>query len=121
MKAKTVFGLFAAAATGALAGILFAPASGKETRAKMKEAAAEGYEGAKETAGELAHDANVRYRYARIQMNSIKKTLKEHGEELKEEVRETLMEQLDKLESYLADTDPEAGVDEQPQDAEPEA
>lgn len=118
MKTKTVFGLIAAAATGALAGILFAPASGKETRAKMKEAATEGYENAKECADDLTHDAHVRYRYARRQMHAIKKTLKEQGEELKEELRESLMNQLDKLEDYLAENE---DVDEQPQEAESEA
>jgi gas vesicle protein len=115
MKTESVFGFIAGAAIGALAGILFAPAAGDETRKKIMEAASEGYDQAKEEADELAHKAHVRYRYARKEMNALKKTLMEQGEELKEEARKTLMEKLDKLEKSLT---PEEEVDEQqPQEA----
>ena len=98
MKTESVFGFIAGAAIGALAGVLFAPAAGDETRKKIKEAASDGYDQAKEEADELAHKAHVRYRYARKEMNALKKTLMEQGEELKEEARKALMEKLDKLE-----------------------
>ncbi len=117
MKTESVFGFIAGAAIGALAGVLFAPAAGDETRKKIKEAASDGYDQAKEEADELAHKAHVRYRYARKEMNALKKTLMEQGEELKEEARKALMEKLDKLEKSLT-SEPEEEVDEQqPQEA----
>ena len=77
MKSESLFGFIAGATLGALAGILFAPDKGEETRRKFMEAASEGYDEAKEELGELAHDASVRYRYARIEAKKLKKTLQE--------------------------------------------
>jgi gas vesicle protein len=114
MKTESFLGFLAGAAVGALAGILFAPATGEETRKKIMEAASEGYDQAKEGAEELSHKAEVRYRYARREMNALKKTLMEQGAELKEEARKTLMEKLDKLEKTLTKDEE---VDEQPQEA----
>ena len=94
MKTESVLGFLAGAAVGALAGILFAP-----------------------EAEVLGHKAEVRYRYARREMNALKKTLMEQGEELKEEARKTLMEKLDQLEKYFAHEEGEEEVDEQPQEA----
>lgn len=116
MKSESVLSFVAGAALGALAGILFAPATGEETRKKIMDAASEGYEEAKEGAEELSHQAQVRYRYARREMNALKKTLMEQGEELKEEARKTFMEKLDQLEKYFAREEGEE-VDEQPQEA----
>jgi gas vesicle protein len=114
MKTESFLGFLAGAAVGALAGILFAPAAGDETRKKIMEAAAEGYDQAKEGAEELSHKAEVRYRYARREMNALKKTLMEQGAELTEEARKTLMDKLDKLEKTLTKDEE---VDEQPQEA----
>lgn len=116
MKTESFLGFVAGAALGALAGILFAPAAGDETRKKVMDAASEGYEQAKEGAEVLGHKAHVRYRYARKEMNALKKTLLEQGGELKEEVRKTLMEKLERLEGMLS-PEQEEGVDDQPQEA----
>ena len=116
MKTESFFGFVAGAALGALAGILFAPATGEETRKKIMDAAAEGYDQAKEGAEVLGHKAHVRYRYARKEVNALKKSLLEQGGELKEEVRKTLMEKLEKLEQMLG-PDQEPEVDDQPQEA----
>ena len=94
MKTESLLGFIAGAAVGALAGILFAPEKGEVTRKKIMEAAAEGYDEAKEGLGEFAHDARVRYRYARIEANKLKKTLQEQGGELKEEARQAILAQL---------------------------
>ena len=51
---------------------------------------------------ELSHEASVRYRYARIEANKLKKTLMEQGNELKEDTRKAIMEQLAKLEAALS-------------------
>ena len=101
MTSQSVLGFIFGAALGACAGILFAPAKGEETRQKLLDAASEGYDQAKEGFDELSHEANVRYRYARIEANKLKKTLMEQGGELKEEARKVLMEQLAKLEAAI--------------------
>lgn len=114
MKTESLFGFIAGAAAGALAGILFAPAKGEETRKKIMEAASEGYEDAKEGAEDLAHKAHVRYRYARKELNALKTRLTEQGGELKESARKAALEQLEKLEKTLS-REAEGEVDEQPQ------
>ena len=114
MKTESVFGFLAGATLGDLAGILFAPATGDETRKKIMDAASEGYDEAVEGAQVLGHKAHVRYRYARREMNALKKTLMEQGGELKEEVRQAIMEKLEKLEKSLSR---EEGIDEQPEEA----
>ena len=114
MKTESLFGFLAGATLGALAGILFAPATGDETRKKIMDAASEGCDEAVEGAQVLGHKAHVRYRYARREMNALKKTLMEQGGELKEEVRQAIMEKLDKLEKSLSR---EEGIDEQPEEA----
>ena len=106
MKSESLFGFIAGATLGALAGILFAPDKGEETRRKFMEAASEGYDEAKEELGELAHDASVRYRYARIEAKKLKKTLQEQGGELKEEARKAILAQLERLEAALSKEGP---------------
>ena len=114
MKTESLLGFIAGAAVGALAGLLFAPAAGDETRQKIMDAASEGYDQAKEEAEILGHKAHVRYRYARKEVNALKKSLMEQGTELKEEARKVLMEKLEKLEKALSR---EEDIDEQPQEA----
>ncbi len=102
MKTESLLGFIAGAAVGALAGLLFAPEKGEVTRKKIMEAASEGYDEAKESFDEFAHNAQVRYRYARIEAGKLKKTLQEQGGELKEEARQAILAQLAKLEEALA-------------------
>ena len=100
MKTESLLGFIFGAAVGAVAGVLFAPAKGEETRKKLMEAAAEGYEEVKEDFDELTHDAHVRYR--RIEAGKLKKQLMEQGGELKEDARKALLAQIEKLEAALA-------------------
>lgn len=113
MKSESLLGFIFGAAIGACAGILFAPDKGEETRKKLMEAASEGYDQAKEGIGDLAHDAHVRYRYARIEANKLRKTLMEQGGDLKEDARQAILAQIEKLESFLAKEEAEVAVDEQ--------
>ena len=118
MKSNSVFALLAGAAAGLTLGVLFAPDKGEETRAKIKKAAENGYDDLKEITEETAHDLHVRARYARREMNALKKTLSEQGADLKEDVKAKLLEQLSKLEKALSKEEGEAGepvVDEQEQ------
>jgi gas vesicle protein len=108
MKSQSLIGFIFGAAVGACVGILFAPAKGEETRQKLMDAASEGYDQAMESLDELSHEANVRYRYARIEANKLKKTLMEQGGELKEEARKVLMDQLAKLEAAISKDEAEA-------------
>ena len=77
MKSNSLFALLAGAAAGLTLGVLFAPDKGEETRAKIKKAAENGYDDLKEITEETAHDLHVRARYARREMNALKKTLSE--------------------------------------------
>ena len=79
MKSNSLFALLAGAAAGLTLGVLFAPDKGEETRAKIKKAAENGYDDLKEITEETAHDLHVRARYARREMNALKKTLSEQG------------------------------------------
>ena len=118
MKTESLLGFIAGAAAGALAGILLAPDKGEVTRQKLMETASEGYDDAVEGAQDIAHKAHVRYRYARKEANALKRTLMEQGSELKEDLRKSILEQLDKLEQALAkDESYQEEVDEQPQEA----
>jgi gas vesicle protein len=118
MKSNSLFALLAGAAAGLTLGVLFAPDKGEETRAKIKKAAEEGYEDLKDITEDTAHDLHVRARYARREMNALKKTLSEQGADLKEDVKAKLLEQLAKLEKVLAKEEAEApAVDDQEQEA----
>ena len=104
MKAESFFALMAGAAAGLVAGILIAPDKGEVTREKLKE-----------EAGDAAHDLHVRARYARKEMNALKKTLAEQGASFKDDARAKILEQLDRLEKALSHDEAQEDVDEQAQ------
>ena len=101
-------------------GLLFAPEKGEETRRKVKVAAAEGWdefmdaadEGwdkAKETAADFKEGAEsatsrlrARARLARRDLKNLKATLADQASDLKEDAREKILQQLEKLEKALA-------------------
>ena len=129
MKGDSFFALIAGAAAGLTLGLLFAPEKGEETRRKVKVAAAEGWdefmdaadEGwgkAKEAAEDLKEGAEsatsrlrARARLARRDLKNLKATLTDQASDLKDDAREKILKQLEKLEKALA-KDPEE-VDEQ--------
>ena len=120
MKGDSFFALIAGAAAGLTLGLLFAPEKGEETRRKVKVAAAEGWdefmdaadEGwgkAKETADDLKEGAEsatsrlrARARLARRDLKNLKATLADQASDMKEDAREKILQQLERLEKALA-------------------
>lgn len=112
--------MIAGAAAGLTLGLLFAPEKGEETRRKVKVAAAEGWdefmdaadEGwdkAKETADDLKEGAEsatsrlrARARLARRDLKNLKATLADQASDMKEDAREKILQQLERLEKALA-------------------
>ncbi len=74
------------AATGFVLGVLFAPASGKETRKKIQEGAARAGEKAKESYGKIAKEAEKGIKIVREKTQEGLDTIKEFVEKKKEEI-----------------------------------
>ena len=120
MKGDSFFALIAGAAAGLTLGLLFAPEKGEETRRKVKvsaaegwdefmDAADEGWDKAKETASDLKEGAEsatsrlrARARLARRDLKNLKATLADQASDLKDDAREKILQQLEKLERALA-------------------
>ena len=122
---KSFFSLLAGLAAGAAIGILTAPDKGWKTRARMKKAAANGYEDLKENLGDLGAKVDEKTAKAKASIKDIRETLREKGTEIKESTRDLLLKQLERLENALKQAEEEAeetfaekpGVDEQAPEA----
>lgn len=130
MRTGTFFALLTGIAAGVTLGVLFAPESGDETRKKLKKAAEEGcdkikdasadlkdlaadvaddvsgsaaaaYSVAKDKVSEVARKARVKTKLALRDLSDLKESLKEEGNNLKEDARARLLEQLQKIEDSL--------------------
>ena len=119
---KSFLSILAGLAAGAAIGILYAPDKGWKTRARVKKAAANGYEDLKENLGDLGTKVDEKTAEAKETIQNLRETLREKGEELKESTRAMLLKQLDRLESALkqAEEEAEEAVGE-PEDQAPEA
>ena len=122
-SSKSFFSLLAGLAAGAAFGILYAPDKGWKTRARVKKAAANGYEDLKENLGDLGAKVDEKAAQAKASLNDIRETLRTKGAEIKEDTRDMLLKQLERLENALkqAEETAEANVTEQPDDQAPEA
>ena len=120
---KSFFSLLAGLAAGAAFGILYAPDKGWKTRARVKKAAANGYEDLKENLGDLGAKVDEKAAQAKASLKDIRETLRTKGAEIKEDTRDMLLKQLERLENALkqAEKTAEANVTEQPDDQAPEA
>lgn len=102
MKGESFFTFVAGAAIGVTLGVLFAPEKGEVTRKKIKEAAQEGYDTAKEKASYAYAEAKSKASKLHKDLDDLKEILAEEGKEIKEEARIKLLEKLNKLEKALA-------------------
>ena len=122
-SSKSFFSLLAGLAAGAAFGILYAPDKGWKTRARVKKAPANGYEDLKENLGDLGAKVDEKAAQAKASLKDIRETLRTKGAEIKEDTRDMLLKQLERLENALkqAEETAEANVTEQPDDQAPEA
>ena len=98
---KSFLSILAGLAAGAAIGILYAPDKGWKTRARVKKAAANGYEDMKENLGDLGTKVDEKTAEAKETINNLRDTLREKGSEIKEGTRKLLVEQLERLENAL--------------------
>jgi gas vesicle protein len=122
-SSKSFFSLLAGLAAGAAFGILYAPDKGWKTRARVKKAAANGYEDLKENLGDLGAKVDEKAAQAKASLKDIRETLRTKGAEIKEGTRDLLIKQLERLENALkqAEETAEETVGEQPDEQAPEA
>ena len=120
---KSFFTLLAGLAAGAAFGILYAPDKGWKTRARVKKAAENGYEDLKENLGDLGTKVDAKASQAKASLKDIRETLRSKGAEIKEDTRDMLLRQLERLENALkqAEETAEEAVSEQPDEQAPEA
>jgi len=117
MSSKSFFSLLVGLAAGAALGILYAPDKGKNTREKVRRAAAGGADEVEDKAEE-----------AKESFKDLGDKMKKKGSEIKEGARELLLRQLDKLEAALRKADdvkeaheaPEAAPEEGPDEQQPQ-
>ena len=98
---KSFLSILAGLAAGAAIGILYAPDKGWKTRARVKKAAANGYEDMKENRGDLGTKVDEKTAEAKETIKNLRDTLREKGSEIKEGTRKLLVEQLERLENAL--------------------
>ena len=120
---KSFLSLLAGLAAGAAIGILYAPDKGWKTRARVKKAAANGYEDLKENVGNLRAKVDEKTAEAKETIKNIRETLREKGAEIKEGTRQLLVDQLERLEKALkqAEDEAEEAFSEKPDDQASEA
>lgn len=114
MKTKSFFSLLAGLAAGAALGILYAPDKGSNTRARVKKAAEDGL-------GEFGDKAAAKEEEAEKSLKTLKETIREKSTELKEDTRQFLLDQLDRLENALRKVDEPAAPAKEEAAAEEEA
>ena len=124
---KSFLSILAGLAAGAAIGILYAPDKGWKTRARVKKAAANGYEDLKENLGDLGTKVDEKTAEAKETINNLRDTLREKGSEIKEGTRKLLVEQLERLEKALKQAEEAAeeaageAADAVPDDQNPQA
>lgn len=90
MRNNSFFAFLAGAVTGAVVALLFAPDSGANTQEKLKKAAADGLEAARDTAESIKE-----------RISSIRDRAEAKGEAIKDDVRDRILDKLNELERML--------------------
>ena len=85
---KSFLSILAGLAAGAAIGILYAPDKGWKTRARVKKAAANGYEDMKENLGDLGAKVDEKTAEAKETINSLRKLLVEQLERLENALKQ---------------------------------
>ena len=98
---KSFLSILAGLAAGAAIGMLYAPDKGWKTRARVKKAAANGFEDLKDNLGDLGAKVDEKTGEAKETIKNLRETLREKGSEIKESTRELLLKQLERLENAL--------------------
>lgn len=121
MSNRSFFSLLLGLAAGAAIGILYAPDKGKNTREKVKRAAAGNLDDLQEGAENLESEIEDKAEEAKEDFKDVGEKLKKKGQEIKEGAREMLLRQLDRLENALRKADDKAApAAEEPAAEEPE-
>ena len=121
MSHKSFFSLLLGLAAGAAIGILYAPDKGKNTREKVKRAAAGNLDDLQEGAENLESEVEDKAQEAKEDLKDLGETLKKKGSEIKEGARALLLRQLDRLETALRKAEDKAEpAAEAPSSEEPE-
>ena len=121
MSHKSFFSLLLGLAAGAAIGILYAPDKGKNTREKVKRAAAGNLDDLQEGAENLEAEVEDKAQEAKEDLKDLGETLKKKGAEIKEGARALLLRQLDRLETALRKAEDKAEpAAEAPSSEEPE-
>lgn len=121
MSHKSFFSLLLGLAAGAAIGILYAPDKGKNTREKVKRAAAGNLDDLQEGAENLEAEVEDKAQEAKEDLKDLGETLKKKGSEIKEGARALLLRQLDRLETALRKAEDKAEpAAEAPSSEEPE-
>jgi len=121
MSHKSFFSLLLGLAAGAAIGVLYAPDKGKNTREKVKRAAAGNLDDLQEGAENLEAEVEDKAQEAKEDMKDLGETLKKKGAEIKEGARALLLRQLDRLETALRKAeDKDEPAAEAPSSEEPE-
>lgn len=104
----------AGAAVGAALGVLFAPERGEVTRRRIKAAAKDGCDMAKDTYASAARKAAA----VKGDIEELREVLREEGEEIRDSVRSRISERLDRLEKALVEAMEDSGEEDSESDSE---
>ncbi len=112
MKENSLISFVAGAAVGAALGVLFAPERGEVTRRRIRSAAKNGCDMAKDTCASAARRAAA----VKDGIEELRDVLREEEAEIRDSVRARISERLDRLEKALVEAMEDSGEDDPDED-----